>query len=149
MDLLQTPKSRKCHPLHSIRNHHQWSCSIQCLSPRKQLSLKILKIPVIIGNCQLFIQQKICQLNYPNEVGELKMVYRIDFSYTEMVSQKYGYKLLPGSAWDWTFFLAEVYTSGTTEPLLGGKYVKFTRYTYHLTLALPYVFMRQVFNDYC
>ena len=55
------------------------------------------QIPVIVDDCPLHAQQKIekkCQLVYPDEVGESKMVSFMGLLHIEMTSQECG-----GNCW--------------------------------------------------
>ena len=97
------------------------------------------QVPVIEGDCPLYAQRKKCQLAYPNEVAESKMVCFMCFLLIEMTSQDCGGKLLSGSGWDRMFSLAGIFTTGIATSLLAGKHVKRTRYAYQLTLAWLHV----------
>jgi len=60
------------------------------------------QIPVIVGDCPLYAQQKKCQWVYPDEVGETKMVSFMGLLHIEMTSQECGgdYWLdLAGNRW--------------------------------------------------
>ena len=107
------------------------------------------QVPVIEGDCPLYAQQKKCQWGYPDEVGESKMVCFMGFLHVEMTSQDCGGKLLSGSGWDRMFTLANVFTTGVSASLLGGKHVKRTRYAYQLTLAWLHVLKMQAYDEYC
>ena len=93
------------------------------------------QIPVIVGDCPLYAQQKKCQWQYPDEVSESKLVCFMGFLRVEMASQACGGNLLAGSDWDHMFFPVNVFTSGVASCLLDGKHIKQTRYSYQLTLA--------------
>ena len=93
--------------------------------------------------------RKKCQLKYPDEVGESKMVCVMGFLHIEMASQECGGKLLVGSGWERMFILAKVFTPGVATSLLGGKHVKRTRYAYQLTLAFIHVLRITAYKDYC
>ena len=58
------------------------------------------QVPVIVGDCPLYAQQKKCQWKFPDEVGETKMVCFMGFLHIEMASQQCGGKLLAGSSWE-------------------------------------------------
>ena len=107
------------------------------------------QVPVIVGDLPIYIQQKKCQWKYPDEVGETKMVCLMGFLHIEMASQECGGKLLAGSGWERMFSLAKVFTPGVAASLLGGKHVKRTRYSYHLTLAWLHILKVQTYNEYC
>ncbi|KAL8620009.1 hypothetical protein ACOMHN_015291 [Nucella lapillus] len=47
------------------------------------------------------------------------------------------------------FSMANIFSSGVTASLLGGKHVKRTRYAYHLTLALLHVLKLRAYKEYC
>ena len=84
------------------------------------------QIPVIVGDCPLYAQQKKCQWAYPEDVGEHKIVSFIGFLHIEMASQECGGKLLAGSGWERMFEKGKVFTHGTAKSLLGGSNVKRT-----------------------
>ncbi|KAL8625684.1 hypothetical protein ACOMHN_043959 [Nucella lapillus] len=107
------------------------------------------QIPVIVGDCPLYVQQKKCQMAYSDEVGEKHIVCMIGFLHVEMASQECGGKLLAASGWERMFSMANIFSSGVTASLLGGKHVKRTRYAYHLTLALLHVLKLRAYKEYC
>jgi len=106
------------------------------------------QIPVIVGDCPLYAQQKKCQWAYPDDVGEHKIVSFIGFLHIEMASQECGGKLLAGSGWERIFEKGKVFTHGTAKSLLGGSNVKRTRYAYQLTLAFLHVLKLEAYNEY-
>ncbi len=101
--------------------------AIDCINPGQ--------IPVIVGDCPLYAQQKKCQWAYPNEVGESKMVFFMGFLHIVVASQECGGRLLAGSGWKRMFSTATVFTPGVAISLLGGKHVTRIRYAYQLTLT--------------
>jgi hypothetical protein len=107
------------------------------------------QVPVIVGDCPLYAQQKKCQLLYPDEVGESKIVSMMGFLHIEMASQECGGKLLSGSGWDRIFTHGNVYTPGTAKSLLGSSNVKRTRHAYQLTLAFLYQMEKEAYEEYC
>ena len=107
------------------------------------------QIPVIVGDCPLYAQQKKCQWVYPDEVGETRMVSFMGLLHIEMTSQECGGKLLAGSGWERMFSIANIFTPGVGSSLLGGKHVKRTRYAYQLTLAWLNTLRIQAYDEYC
>jgi len=81
------------------------------------------QIPVIVGDCPLYAQQKKCQWVYHDEVSELKMMSFMGLLHIEMTSQECGGRLLAGSGWERMFSIADVFTPGVAASLLGGKHV--------------------------
>ena len=87
------------------------------------------QVPVIVGDCPLYVQQEKCQWKFPDEVGESKLVCFMGFLHIEMTSQQCGRKLLAGSGWERKFSLAKVFIPGVAASLFGGSHVKRTRYS--------------------
>ena len=107
------------------------------------------QVPVIVGNCPLYAQQKKCQWKFPDEVSESKMVCFMGFLHIEMASRQCGGKLSAGSGWERMFSLAKVFSPGVVVSLLGGSHVKRTWYSYKLTLPWLHVLKVQAYNEYC
>ena len=87
------------------------------------------QVPVIVGDCPLYLQQEQCQWKFPDEVGESTMVCFMGFLHIEMASQQCVGKLLAGSGWERMFSLAKGFTPGVAASLFGGSHVKRTRYS--------------------
>lgn len=107
------------------------------------------QIPVIAGDCPLYARQKKCQLFFPDEIGEEKMVCMMGFLHVEMCCQEAGGKLMGGSGWERMFVLADIFKPGVASSLLGGKHVKRTRTPYLLTLAWLDILRENAYTEYC
>ncbi len=57
------------------------------------------QIPMIVGDCPLYAQQKKYQWAYPNEVGESKTVSFMGFLHILMASQECGGRQTAGWIW--------------------------------------------------
>ncbi|KAL8609400.1 hypothetical protein ACOMHN_019890 [Nucella lapillus] len=80
---------------------------------------------------------------------EADKIVEVGFLHVEMASQECGGKLLAASGWERMFSMANIFLSGVTASLLGGKHVKRTRYAYHLTLAFLHVLKLRAYKEYC
>lgn len=87
------------------------------------------QVPVVVGDCPLYVQQKKCQWKFPDEVGESKMVASWASSTLRWHPNNVGGKLLAGSGWERMFSLAKVFTPGVASSLLGGSHVKRAQYS--------------------
>ena len=131
-----------------MRRHHNFPCRNMPRSfPRSFINPG--QVPVIVGDCPLYAQQKKCQWKFTDEVGESKMMCFMSFLHIEMASRQCGGKLSAGSGWEWMFSFAKVFSPGVVVSLLGGSHVKRTRYLYQLTLPWLHVLKVQSYNEYC
>jgi hypothetical protein len=104
---------------------------------------------VIVGDCPLYAQQKKCQWQFPEEVGEQKIVCILGFLHIEMAAYECAGKLLAASGWDRMFALSRIHTSGTALSLLGSKDIKRTRHAHQLTLVWMQVLKRGAYESFC
>ncbi|KAF5283981.1 hypothetical protein FQA39_LY17179 [Lamprigera yunnana] len=93
--------------------------------------------------------QKKCQLVYPDEVGENKLVCFMGLLHVEMSSEECVGNLLVGSGWDRMFSIAKVFTSGIPASLLGEKHVKRNRHAYLLTFAWLHILEMEAYKEHC
>ena len=70
---------------------------VMLISKKATDFINLGQVPVIVGDCPLYIQQKKCQWKFPDEVGESKMVCYMGSLHIEMTSQQCGGELLAGS----------------------------------------------------
>ena len=104
---------------------------------------------VIAADCPLYILQKKCQLKYPEEVGESKVVCFMGFLHIEMAALQCGGKLLGGSGWERMFNLSNIFPPGVASSLVGSSDVKRARYAYELTLVWLHQMKLEAYTEYC
>ena len=103
--------------------------------------------PVSTADLPLYSQQKKAQKLF-EDVAEDKHVSVIGMLQAEINGQDTGGQLMDGTGWTNMFYMAGIFPPGVARSLLGGKFIKRTRYAYQLTAAWLYILEERAYKSY-
>ena len=107
------------------------------------------QISVLGADQPLYALIKLIQWQYPETLGEDKLVAMMGALHIEDKMHLMIGKLLRGSGWDSILSQAEVLTSGRAQSALNEHHIKRTRYAHQVSLMSLYLLKKTAYTEYC